>query len=273
LLRVIDHPEWLDLSDRTLVLLGAGSEAGPLEWLSRWRANIVAVDLPGADVWRRIVATVNAGNARLIAPARGPSSCDRSADAWPSQVGADLLTETPEIAAWLETLDRPLDLAAIAYLDGERHVRVAMAMDALMARRGDSGHERTLMFMATPTDVFAVAPPVAEVLPVFPPVPPPAVAFPELPPCAPLALAFPARPPSPPLPALARSALPPLPPYPPVDEPVASPVLVSPRFALPPTAPFPAAPAAAAPAPPFGLPPLPPLPPWPFPPVPALALP
>ena len=162
LLRVIDHPEWLDLSDRTLVLLGAGSEAGPLEWLSRWRANIVAVDRPDAGVWRRIVATVDAGNARLIAPARGRLAGDAPADSWLSQAGADLLTETPEIAAWLEGLDRPLDLAAIAYLDGERHVRVAMAMDALMARRSDARHEHTLMFMATPTDVFAVSPPVAE---------------------------------------------------------------------------------------------------------------
>jgi hypothetical protein len=28
------HPEWFDLSDRHLLLLGAGSEAGPLAWLA-----------------------------------------------------------------------------------------------------------------------------------------------------------------------------------------------------------------------------------------------
>ncbi len=39
------HPGWFDLSDRHLVLLGAGSEAGPLEWLVQWRANVVAIDL------------------------------------------------------------------------------------------------------------------------------------------------------------------------------------------------------------------------------------
>jgi hypothetical protein len=33
--QVIAHPEWLDLSDRTLVLLGAASEAGPLATLAR----------------------------------------------------------------------------------------------------------------------------------------------------------------------------------------------------------------------------------------------
>jgi hypothetical protein len=29
-----------------MVLFGAGSEAGPLSWLAKWRANIVAIDLP-----------------------------------------------------------------------------------------------------------------------------------------------------------------------------------------------------------------------------------
>jgi hypothetical protein len=52
---VISHPEWFDLSDRTLVLFGAASEAGPLTWLSKWKANIVAVDLPNERVWERIL--------------------------------------------------------------------------------------------------------------------------------------------------------------------------------------------------------------------------
>jgi len=60
LLRVIDNPEWFDLSERTLVLLGAGSEAGPLQWLTRWRARIVAVDLPRRDTWQRIGAVAAA---------------------------------------------------------------------------------------------------------------------------------------------------------------------------------------------------------------------
>jgi hypothetical protein len=62
------HPEWFDLSDRHFVLLGAGSEAGPLAWLAQWRANIVAVDLPRAAVWKRIAQRVEAGNGQLIAP-------------------------------------------------------------------------------------------------------------------------------------------------------------------------------------------------------------
>ena len=33
----IAHPEWFALSDRTTVLFGAASEAGPLTWLSKWK--------------------------------------------------------------------------------------------------------------------------------------------------------------------------------------------------------------------------------------------
>jgi hypothetical protein len=154
--QVVAHPEWLDLSDRTLVLLGAASEAGPLATLARWRARIVAVDLPNPAVWQKIVQTVMRGNANLIAPLSRPVAPDTPAEAWIPLAGANLLTDTPELAAWLAGLEGTLDIAAIAYLDGERHVRVAMAMDAIMMGVSAAKPDTTLMFMATPTDVFAV---------------------------------------------------------------------------------------------------------------------
>ena len=52
------HPEWFDLSDRNMVLFGAASEAGPLTWLAKWKANIIAVDLPNSRVWNKILSTV-----------------------------------------------------------------------------------------------------------------------------------------------------------------------------------------------------------------------
>jgi hypothetical protein len=154
--RCAAHPEWFDLSDRTLVLLGAGSEAGPLRWLARWRANLVAVDIPRGATWRRIASVVDAGNATLHAPARQPVAADRSPDAWVDAVGADLLTETPAIAAWVRAFDGPLDVASIAYLDGERHVRVSLAMDRVAAAACEGRRDTSLAYMATPTDVFAV---------------------------------------------------------------------------------------------------------------------
>ena len=150
------HPEWFDLSDRHLLLLGAGSEAGPLAWLAQWRANIVAIDLARGPTWKKIAQRVAAGNGQLIAPVA------RTAEPDMQHAGADMLTQTPEIAAWLAGLGVPLDLFAIAYLDGERHVRVSLAMDALAVAVAKAQPKSTLAWMATPTDVFAVPQALAE---------------------------------------------------------------------------------------------------------------
>lgn len=144
------HPEWFDLSDQHLVLLGAGSEAGPLAWLAKWRANLVGIDLARPATWKRVAATVAAGNATLTAPVAPGQPLDAA------HAGADLLADTPDIAAWLAGLGVPLAIANLAYLDGERHVRVSLAMDAISATLCAADARTQLAYMATPTDVFAV---------------------------------------------------------------------------------------------------------------------
>jgi hypothetical protein len=156
------HPGWFDLSDRHLVLLGAGSEAGPLEWLVQWRANVVAIDLARGPTWKRIAQHVRAGNGQLIAPVAASDSLGVSAEQDLQRAGCDMLTQAPQIAAWLKQLGQPLDLFSIAYLDGERHVRVSMAMDAIAMACVAAEPRCTLAWMATPTDVFAVPQPLAE---------------------------------------------------------------------------------------------------------------
>lgn len=154
--RCVQHPEWFDLSDRTMVLFGAASEAGPLTWLAQWKANIVAVDLPNPQVWQKILSTVQGGNATLYAPSEADVNADTPHELLAQQLGANLLTQTPEIAHWLSSYEDALDLAAIAYLDGEKHVRVAMAMDSIMQQVSTAKPDTSLMFMCTPTDVYAV---------------------------------------------------------------------------------------------------------------------
>jgi hypothetical protein len=149
LLACAAHPEWFDLSDRNLVLLGAGSEAGPLSWLLNWRANIYALDLPRPQIWERITRLTKAGNGRVFIP-----------EGVGNTLGVNL-TETPQsIAAWLNSFNLPMDIAAHAYADGERHVRVVMACDFIqqsVLEYGTSiGVNSSLAFMATPTDTFAV---------------------------------------------------------------------------------------------------------------------
>lgn len=143
------HPEWFDLSNRWVVLFGAASEAGPLTWLSQWRANIVAIDLPDPKIWKKIIDRVQQGNATLIAPEYINAEGEL-------QLGADLLKQTPEIANWLAEFDQPLDLAGVAYLDGEKHVRVSMAVIAIMKKITALQPQSSIMFMLTPTDVYAV---------------------------------------------------------------------------------------------------------------------
>ena len=150
------HPEWFDLSDRTMVLFGAGSEAGPLTWLAKWKANIVAIDLANEKVWERILNTVQQGNATLYAPCLENLAEDTSIEILKTKLGANLLTQIPEITHWLAQNPHKLDLAAIAYLDGEKHVRVSVAMDSIMSYISVQKPDSSLMYMCTPTDVYAV---------------------------------------------------------------------------------------------------------------------
>lgn len=149
-LRVLQqHPEWFDLSKRTMVLFGAGSEAGPLSWLAKWRANIIAIDLPQTAIWEKITNVVKQGNAILIAPQTQTVDGGQA-------LGANLLTQTPEVANWLNTFSETLDLAGIAYLDGEKHVRVSIAMISIMEQVSQQKPDSSIMFMLTPTDIYAI---------------------------------------------------------------------------------------------------------------------
>ena len=144
--RVLDAPEWLDLSDQAFALLGAGAEMGPLAPLSQWGAHVVAVDVPKERIWDRVRSTARAGAGTLTLPVgdRGP--------------GVDLLLEAPEVGAFLRGAagDLPMTIGSYAYADGARHVQVVHASDALvellLRERPGSGYAE----LATPTDAFAV---------------------------------------------------------------------------------------------------------------------
>ena len=158
--RCAQNPHWFDLSDRHVVLLGAGSEAGALPWLARWRANLIAVDLPRPALWQRIGALVQAGNARLWAPQRGDAGLAGQGPEALSGAGANLLLDTPLLADWLcrlqHALGKPFDLISLGYLDGEGHVRLTLAMDWIAQALRQSHPHNSFAWMATPTDVFAV---------------------------------------------------------------------------------------------------------------------
>lgn len=146
---VMEHPEWLRLEGRTVAVLGAGAEMGPLLSLLRWGATVAAVDLPLPSVWERVTRTPCAGT--LVVPVRpgGPAPLPRRA-------GTDLLQEVPALAEWLASLEQPLVIGNYVYADGADNVRVSVAVDSLTTRLQAELDDVALAFLATPTDVFAV---------------------------------------------------------------------------------------------------------------------
>lgn len=152
---VLDHPDWLDLSGVTVVVLGAGAEMGPLRSLLRWGAHVVAVDLPRPEVWARVIATARSSAGSLTIPVplgTAPADDDELA----AVAGADLVRRLPEVRSWLGEIDGPFTLGTYTYADGAMHVRVALAADALGASLTAARDDVGLAFLATPTDVYAV---------------------------------------------------------------------------------------------------------------------
>jgi hypothetical protein len=145
--RVMEHPEWLRLTGRRIAVVGAASEVGPLEPLTMWGADVIALDVPRADVWERIAQIAGRGAGTVTLPAD------------PAGVrGADLLRTLPEVHAFLGEAadDAALVLGMYAYADGAEHVRVTAAFDALAAGLLATRPGTALAFLATPTDAFVV---------------------------------------------------------------------------------------------------------------------
>lgn len=148
---VLDSPDWLDLSDLTIVVLGAGAELGPYPALMGLGARVAALDLPLPDIWQRLSAA-SGHRSKLLYPSRH------------GVPGADLCADLPEVRDWINTIDGPLVIGGYAYADGEAHLRVSVAQDALIAdaiARRPSGYV-TVAHLLTPTDAYAVSEATAE---------------------------------------------------------------------------------------------------------------
>eukprot|EP00048_Salpingoeca_helianthica_P005841 m.92232 g.92232 ORF g.92232 m.92232 type:complete len:782 (-) comp13770_c4_seq1:67-2412(-) len=150
--------KYLDLSNRYFVLLGAGAAMGPLEVLLKFGANIIAIDLDREGIWTRLLDLTAKSAGTLIFPLKKQLSAEEKKDVsvLAKHAGANLFTQTPEIANWLSALlpEKEFVIGGYAYLDGELHVRVALAMDAIMERCLSRKVKPTLAFLCSPTDVF-----------------------------------------------------------------------------------------------------------------------
>jgi hypothetical protein len=142
---VAANPDWLDLSDQRLVVLGAGAEMGPLPAVLGWGGTVVGVDLPRPQLWERVTAVAEKSAGRLIAPVTPGGG-----------TGADLLSDLPAVAGWLLGVEGRLILGDYVYAPGAAYVRLAAAVDALGTHLRQHREDLALAKLATPTDVFAV---------------------------------------------------------------------------------------------------------------------
>jgi hypothetical protein len=151
---VRDNPDWLDLSDLTFAVLGAGAEMGPLPSLLRWGATVRAVDLPRPALWQPLLDAARRSAGTLHVPVAATADRDdtRAADS----AGADLLTELPDIARWLSGHEGRLVVGNYVYADGATNLRLSVAVDALTERLRAQHADVAVAGLATPTDVFAV---------------------------------------------------------------------------------------------------------------------
>jgi hypothetical protein len=157
---VAAHPQWLGLPGRTVAVLGAGAEVGPLGALLSWGAQVIAIDLPHPAVWQRVLDTARRSGGTLLVPVADDNTGQQHS--WDSDqeivrcAGLDLITDVPAAAGWLAAVDGPLVLGNYVYADGAANVCLAAAVDALTVRLQADRADVALAFLATPTDVFAV---------------------------------------------------------------------------------------------------------------------
>jgi hypothetical protein len=164
---LMSNPDWLDLRDLDIAVLGAAAEMGPTRSLLRWGARVHAVDLARTDVWQRLIETTRSTAGSLRVPIRlaadgtppfvvdGTVHPDDDATV-ASRAGVDLISQAPEIATWLGEIAQPFVLGSYAYADGATHVLLTVAADAVVERLRSQRDDLTLAYLATPTDVFAV---------------------------------------------------------------------------------------------------------------------
>lgn len=154
--KVIDNPEWTDLSDIYIVLFGATSAMGPFYKLMDLGANVIALDLDRQPIWERLIKDTRARSGKLIFPVKESIPAGASDSDIAKVAGCNLLTDTPEIFTWLKDLfpKERLVCMALAYLDAAMFVKVSCAMDAIIGSLVEArGADKVApAYLCTPTD-------------------------------------------------------------------------------------------------------------------------
>lgn len=151
------HPEWLDLSQKVFVLIGATSEMCPFKILLSLGATVVAIARPSKRL-NKLVEQTRSSPGTLILPLSSPQTEGMSDEDVCKLAGADVLTQTPEIRNWLLSVaaGKQLVIGSYIYLDGEAHVRASVAMDAIVSGVCKGRPGCALTYLATPSNGYPI---------------------------------------------------------------------------------------------------------------------
>jgi len=157
-----NEKEWLNLSDMYFVLLGAGSAMGPLKFLLKYGANVIAVAQP--RTLKRILGDAKNTPGKLFFPVKTGTEwqaklASSDLDSLEAVMGCNLMTQAPEIALWLTKVapGKRLVIGNYTYLDAAKHVQIAVACDSIIESLCKARKDTAVAFLGTPTDAHVVS--------------------------------------------------------------------------------------------------------------------
>jgi hypothetical protein len=161
------------LKSTHFVMIGAGSAMGPYKKLLEIGAHVVALDVSVAvgpfapGLWKRLLeeASKSPGSVTFPTSSAPTAAAAGSPEYLATIAGADVINQPAEIARWLVEWQKgvPKDHTVVignyTYLDGDRHVKLALACDAIIsALRAARPKNTAVAFLCTPTDAHIMAP-------------------------------------------------------------------------------------------------------------------
>mmetsp|Transcript_3247 Transcript_3247/g.4436 ORF Transcript_3247/g.4436 Transcript_3247/m.4436 type:complete len:537 (+) Transcript_3247:120-1730(+) len=151
---------------KVFVLLGATSELGPYRSLAEMGATIACVARKGQKM-KNLIDEARTLPCTLLLPVKSTNLpehveegiSDEGESGVANIAGADLITDSKEIADWVSSLypDRRLVIVSLAYLDGEKHVRASLGMDLICKTVCERRRDTALAFIVSPATAHAIS--------------------------------------------------------------------------------------------------------------------
>eukprot|EP00435_Cladocopium_sp_Y103_P065211 s670_g27.t1 len=125
-----------EMKGRTFLVLGAGSELGPVRPLLEAGATVAAVATRRPKRWAELIAFARQSAGTLLVPVSPQNGEVKNDEDLAAVAGADLLTETPQVLEWLLRCGREatgkVTMGTYLYADGEANVRLTVASDFIV---------------------------------------------------------------------------------------------------------------------------------------------